>query len=93
MTGYSWDWEIAGTKEYDLETAFNKRVNRTNVRLEAARKRAIWANTKANRVLYGVESEYARFTLHKHADERDPSRVVRVLRQAAFLPMHVTMEG
>ena len=86
-------WDIAGTDEYDKEASFNKRVQRANTRLAGARTRALWGNTKANRVLYGVESESARFTLHEHADVREPGKVAKVLRQAAFLPMHVTTEG
>ncbi len=86
---YGWNrtgWDIAGTEEYAKERSFADRVVRFNRRQAGARKRALWSNTKANRALYGVESEHARFTLHEHGD---PERVAKVLRQAAFLPMHV----
>lgn len=79
-------WDIAGTDEYDMEASFSKRVVRFNRRQDGKLKRAIFANTKANRALYGVESEHARFTL---IEDADPERVAKVLKQAAFLPMHV----
>lgn len=90
-------WDIAGTKEYDTEGAFNQRIQRFNRRQEGARHRAIYSNTKANRKAYGVESEHARFRLY---DQPDPllypnqcKRVAKVLAQAAFLPMHVEVGG
>ena len=86
-------WDIAGTEEYDKERSFNDRVQRFNARQESARKRAIFANTKANRALYGAESEHARFRIYDQTDTvlypEHCVRVAKVLKQAAFLPMHV----
>ena len=86
-------WDIAGTEEYDMESAFNKRVQCFNARQESNRKRAIYCNSKANRLAYGVESANARFTVYGQGDEilypDHCKRVARVLAQAAFLPMHV----
>ena len=93
MSYYRTGWDIAGTEEYAKERSFTDRVSRFNRKQEGIRKRAIYSNTKANRALYGVESEHARFRLH---DQPDPllypdqcKRVAKVLAQAAFLPMHV----
>ena len=88
-------WDIAGTAEHATEEAYAKRVQRDNARLEGARKRALWSNTKANRALYGVESEHARFRLYDRGEDAEAmypdhcKRVAKVLAQAAFLPMHV----
>ncbi|KKK71622.1 hypothetical protein LCGC14_2912060 [marine sediment metagenome] len=85
-------WDVAGTGEYAKEGAFDER----NARLAGARKRSLWSNTKANRALYGVESEHARFTLYAEipgypgrGSEPNVDRVAKVLAAAAWLPMHV----
>jgi hypothetical protein len=56
------DWKTAGTAYYDTAEAFNDRVASFNRRRNSARKRALFADTKANRKLYGTPSANFRYT-------------------------------
>jgi histidinol-phosphate/aromatic aminotransferase/cobyric acid decarboxylase-like protein len=56
------DWKVAGTAYYATAEAFGDRIAKANRRRETARKRALFADTKANRKLYGTPSANFRFT-------------------------------
>ncbi len=48
------DWNMAGTAYYSTAEAFNLRVMRSNKRKIGALKRSLFADSKANRKLYGT---------------------------------------
>jgi hypothetical protein len=56
------DWNMAGTAYYATAEAFNLRVLRANKRRISGLKRALWADSKANRKAYGVASPAFKFT-------------------------------
>ncbi len=56
------DWNMAGTAYYATAEAFNRRVISGNKRKLSGLKRALWADSKANRKAYGVSSPHFKFT-------------------------------
>ena len=76
-------WDIAGTEEHATKGAFTQRVSRDNVRLAGNLRASMNRNSKANRLRYGLESEYASFTLYA---DMDPEKTAKVLKAAAWLP-------
>ena len=57
------DWNMAGTAYYATAEAFNLRVLRANKRKASGLKRSLWADSKANRKAYGVDSGNFKWTM------------------------------
>ena len=55
-------WNVAGTAGYDSANGFASRVLSFNKRKASAAKRALFADTKANRKAYGTPSANFKFT-------------------------------
>ena len=53
---------IAGSDIYASDDAFHARIARANKRRISGLKRALWADSKANRIAYGTPSANFKFT-------------------------------
>ncbi len=62
MANYGKNWNVAGTDYYASEPGFNDRIVSFNKKAESVRKRALWADSKANREAYGHDSGNFKWT-------------------------------